>query len=128
MISKQEAEAIHNILIAKFGGRKGIRDVSLLESAIARPFAIFDNKELYPKAIEKAAAILESLEINHPFVDGNKRIAYTLMRLILLENDLDINASQSKKYDLVISVSKGESRFDEIVIWLKEKVTKQNSL
>jgi len=128
MISKQEAEAIHNILIAKFGGRKGIRDVSLLESAIARPFAIFDNKELYPKAIEKAAAILESLAINHPFVDGNKRIAYTLMRLILLENDLDINASQSKKYDLVISVSKGESRFDEIVIWLKEKVTKQNSL
>ncbi len=128
MISKQEAEAIHNILIAKFGGRKGIRDISLLESAIARPFAIFDNKELYPKAIEKAAAILESLAINHPFVDGNKRIAYTLMRLILLENDLDINASQSKKYDLVISVSKGESRFDEIVIWLKEKVTKQNSL
>lgn len=126
MISKQEAEAIHNILIAKFGGSKGIRDVRLLESALARPFATFDNKELYPDAIEKAAAILESLAINHPFVDGNKRIAYTLMRLILLENDFDITASQDEKYELVISVSKGESRFDEIVDWLKEKVTKQN--
>jgi death-on-curing protein len=126
MISKQEAEAIHNILIAKFGGSKGIRDASLLESALARPFATFDNNELYPNAIEKAAAILESLAINHPFVDGNKRIAYTLMRLILLENELDIIASQAEKYELVISVSKGESRFDEIVIWLKEKVTKQN--
>ena len=126
MISTNEAEAIHNILIAKFGGSKGIRDNGLLESALARPFATFDDKDLYPNAIEKAAAILESLAINHPFVDGNKRIAYTLMRLILLENKLDIVASQSEKYDLVISVSKGESRFDEIVVWLKEKTQKQN--
>lgn len=126
MISKNEAEVIHNILIAKFGGSKGIRDIALLESSLARPFATFDNNELYPGPIEKAAAILESLAINHPFVDGNKRIAYTLMRLILLENNLDINASQSEKYDLVISVSKGEARFEEIVIWLKGKVIDQN--
>lgn len=109
MISIKEAEVIHNILIAKFGGSKGIRDIGLLESSLARPFATFDNNELYPDPIEKAAAILESVAINHPFVDGNKRTAYTFMRLILLDNNLDINASQSEKYDLVISVSKGES-------------------
>lgn len=126
MISIKEAEVIHNILIAKFWGSKGIRDIGLLESSLARPFATFDNNELYPDPIEKAAAILESVAINHPFVDGNKRTAYTFMRLILLDNNLDINASQSEKYDLVISVSKGESRFEEIVIWLKEKVIDQN--
>lgn len=97
-----------------------------MESSLARHFATFDNNELYPDPIEKAAAILESVAINHPFVDGNKRTAYTFMRLILLDNNLDINASQSEKYDLVISVSKGESRFEEIVIWLKEKVIDQN--
>ena len=122
MISVKETEVIHNILIEKFGGSKGVRDISLLESALARLFATFDNKDLYPNPIEKASAILESIAINHPFIDGNKRTAYTLMRLILLENSLDIVATQSEKYDLVISVSKGEFRFDEIKSWLESKV------
>ena len=84
MIPIGEVEIIHNILIDRYGGSKGIRDIGLLESALARPFATFDDKDLYPHPVEKAAAILESVVINHPFVDGNKRIAYTLMRLLLL--------------------------------------------
>ncbi len=124
MISVKEAEVIHNILIDKFGGSKGIRDAGLLESALARPFATFDNTDLYPNTVEKASAILESIAINHPFVDGNKRIAYTLMRLFLLENGLDIIASQHEKYDLVISVSKGEFRFDDIKSWIESKLKK----
>ena len=83
MISIKEVEIIHNILIDKFGGSKGIRDIGLLESALARPFSTFDNKDLYENPIEKASAILESIVINHPFIDGNKRTAYTLMRLLL---------------------------------------------
>jgi death-on-curing protein len=90
MIDIKDVLNIHNILIDKFGGSKGIRDIGLLESAINRPFATFDNKDLYPTPTEKAAAILESILINHPFLDGNKRTAYVLMRLILLENGLDI--------------------------------------
>ena len=124
MISVKEVEIIHNILIDKFGGSKGIRDTGLLESALARPFATFDNKDLYATPIEKASAILESIVINHPFIDGNKRTAYTLMRLILLENELDISASQDEKYNLVILVSKGEYRFDEIRNWLQSKIKK----
>jgi death-on-curing protein len=126
MISLKEVEIIHNILIEKFGGTSGIRDHRLLESALARPFATFDQKDLYPSAIEKAAAILESIIINHPFIDGNKRIAYTLMRLILLENELDIDADQIEKYEIVISASKGENRFDEIRTWLESKVVNKN--
>ena len=124
MISIKETEIIHNILIDKFGGSKGIRDIGLLESALARPFATFDNNDLYPSPIEKASAILESIVINHPFIDGNKRIAYTLMRLILLENGLDIVASQKAKYDLVISASIGEYRFDEIKSWIQSNLKK----
>lgn len=124
MISIKEVEIIHNILIDKFGGSKGIRDIGLLESALARPFATFDDNDLYLNPTEKASAILESIVINHPFIDGNKRTAYTLMRLILLENGLDIFASQESKYDLVISASTGKFRFDEIKNWIQSNLKK----
>lgn len=125
MISIKETEIIHNILIDKFGGSKGVRDLGLLESALARPFATFNDEDLYPTPIEKASAILESIVINHPFVDGYKRTAYnTFMRLILLENGLDITASQQQKYDLVISASMGEFRFEDIRNWIQNNLKK----
>ena len=122
MISIKEVQIIHNILIDKFGGSKGIRDLGLLESALARPFATFDGKDLYPNAIDKASAILESIVINHPFIDGNKRIAYVLMRLILLENDADISATQEEKYKFVLAASKGKYRFEEIKNWIQSNL------
>ncbi|MDB5128294.1 type II toxin-antitoxin system death-on-curing family toxin [Mucilaginibacter sp.] len=119
MIDLNTSIHIHNILIDKFGGSKGIRDKALLESALNRPYATFDDIDLYPTGIDKAAALLESLIINHPFMDGNKRIAYVLMNLILRENGILLKASQDEKYKMVIGASKGELRFDEIKAWLK---------
>ena len=101
MISVSEAILIQDILIEKFGGTRGIRDRGLLESALSRPFQTFDNKDLYPSVIKKAAALIESILINHPFIDGNKRIGYVLMRLFLIDNGLDIFANQDDKYDFV---------------------------
>ncbi len=74
MIGISDVELIHQILIEKFGGSHGIRDKKMLESALARPFQTFDEKDLYQSPIEKAAALLESILINHLFIDGNKRI------------------------------------------------------
>ncbi len=59
-----------------------MRDGKALDAIINRPNATFEGKDLYPTAIDKAAAVLESTLINHPFIDGNKRIGYVLMRLI----------------------------------------------
>lgn len=126
MIELRDVLNIHNILIDKFGGSKGIRDQALLESAINRPFATFDNQELYPTPSDKSAAILESILINHPFLDGNKRTAYVLMRLILLDNGLDLAADQDEKYKMVISASMGEMRFDEIKSWIQKRLKKKN--
>ena len=120
MISIRDAEQIHKILIDTFGGAHGIRDISALESALKRPFQTFDNKELYPTAIDKAAALAESILNNHPFIDGNKRTGYVLMRLFLLENGRDINATQQDKYDFVIGIASGKIRFEEIVTWLEK--------
>ncbi|WKV14036.1 type II toxin-antitoxin system death-on-curing family toxin [Marivirga harenae] len=120
MISEEEAAEIHDILIDKFGGSRGIRDKELLNSAVNRPYQTFDGKELYPTAIDKAAAILESIVKNHPFSDGNKRTGYVLSRLMIMNDKLDIYADQDEKYDLVISVSKGEKDFEQIKDWLEK--------
>ncbi len=120
MISEKEVLKIHSILIERFGGSDGIRDQELLDSALHRPYQTFDGNELYPTPVDKAAAILESIVKNHPFVDGNKRTGYVLARLLLMSEHHDIQADQEKKYQLVISISKGELSFDQIKEWLKK--------
>ena len=122
MITLKEVERIHEVLIDKFGGSKGIRDRGILESAINRPFQTFDQTELYPLPVDKAAAIFESIISNHPFVDGNKRTAYVLMRLILRENSLDIFANQDEKYEFVITAAKGEIKYEQIRQWLNNHI------
>ena len=120
MIDKKEVLQIHQILIAQFGGLEGVREEGLLESALERPFSGFGETEFYPTAEEKAAAILESVVKNHPFIDGNKRTGYVLMRLILLEYGQDIEATQDEKYDFVIAVASGKISFAEIVDWIRK--------
>jgi len=126
MISEKEALEIHSILIERFGGSKGIRDKELLDSALNRPYQTFDGKELYPSPIDKAAAILESIVKNHPFIDGNKRTGYVLAKLLLMNKQLDIHTDQAKKYEFIISISTGEMNFDQIKKWLtKNSVNKR---
>lgn len=120
MIEISEALSIHRILIEKFGGLHGVRDESLLGSALQRPFQTFDAKPLYNSVLERAGALIESILINHPFVDGNKRTGYVLLRRYLIQNSLDINATEEQKFDLVIAIASGQIKFDDIVSWLKK--------
>lgn len=94
MIELEEVLKIHKLLIRQFGGSYGVRDKNSLNAAINRPFATFDQQELHPQPIDKAAAILESIIINHPFIDGNKRTGYVLARLMLLKSGIDIGRFQ----------------------------------
>jgi death on curing protein len=119
MISIEEVEKIHDILIEKFGGAKGIRDKGSLDAAIKRPYQTFDGKDLYSSPVDKAAAIFESIISNHPFIDGNKRTSYVLMRLVLLDSGLDLLTSQDEKFDFVMKAAKSELTFDEIKMWIR---------
>ena len=66
--------------------------------------------------------------INHPFIDGNKRMGYILMRLILIENNKDINASQEEKYEFVIGISSGKLKLPEIKLWITSRIIDKNKL
>jgi len=125
MITYQEALEIHQVLLEAFGGAAGVRDEGLLQSALDRPFAGFGESEFYETPVEKAGAILESIVKNHPFVDGNKRTGYVLMRLLLMHFGEDLQATQDEKYDFVISVASGRIAFPEIVTWIKEKLARK---
>ncbi len=120
MIELKEVIDLHTVIMETSGGSNGLRDEGSLLAALARPFATFDQADLYLTTIEKAAAIFESLIINHPFMDGNKRTAYVLFRLVLREGGLDITADKMTKYEMVIAASTGTIRFDEIKLWLGE--------
>ena len=123
MIDLQEVLDIHQVLIREFGGSQGVRDENGLKSALERPFSGFGENEFYPNPEEKAGAILESIVKNHPFIDGNKRTGYVLMRLVLINFGKDIQATQDEKYDFVIAVASGQLDFQEIVTWIKRRTT-----
>lgn len=107
-----------------YGGSYGVRDLEGLKSAISRPFQTFDTNDLYPTTIEKAAVLGESLIVNHPFIDGNKRTGFTAMIALIKEDSLQLTANQVEAYNLTIGISTGEIRFDGIVLWLEKNSIK----
>ena len=121
-IGLAEALAIHTEVVNESGGSHGLRDQGGLEAALARPYMTFDQAELYPEPLDKAAAMLESIVKNHPFVDGNKRAGYTLLRLTLNTFELDVSASDDEEYDLVIAVATSQMDVDAIRAWLRSRI------
>jgi len=124
MILLNDVLDLHDKSIEVYGGSKGIRDIGLLESAIARPFQTFGGEDLYPSPYDKAAAFAESLIINHPFIDGNKRTGMLGMATFLLENKIYIDTKDEDLYDMIIKISMGEINFEQITEWLKNNTAK----
>ncbi len=118
MISEADILLLHDYSIRDFGGTTGLRERDLLLSAIARPYQTFDGKDLYASPYEKAAALGESLIVNHPFLDGNKRTAFLAMLALLHEHGIEFSGSVEDTYGFVLAMSRGEKDFDAIAEWL----------
>ncbi|MBC7104269.1 MAG: type II toxin-antitoxin system death-on-curing family toxin [Parvibaculum sp.] len=113
-----EVLAIHEELIDLYGGAHGVRDMGAVESALFRP-----QTGYYEDVIAEAAALLESLAINHPFIDGNKRIAFAVADVFLRLNGYLFEEDPVDAYDFMIALfERGEFRFEKLEPWLREKV------
>jgi death-on-curing protein len=111
-----EVVAVHARLIARFGGAPGIRDRGALESALARP-----QSGYYTDIIQEAAALWESLSQNHPFVDGNKRVAVTIAAAFLRVNGRQLTFDDIDAFNFLIGLYEtGALRFGELETWLRD--------
>ncbi|MFY9488436.1 MAG: type II toxin-antitoxin system death-on-curing family toxin [Solirubrobacterales bacterium] len=123
-IEFREARVVHRKMIAIFGGTDGVRSDELLKSALARP----KNLCVYGSNVTiegLAAAYLMGIIRDHPFVDGNKRTAYSVMRAFLELNGRRLEASQAEKYETVMRVAAGGMDEDEVVEWLAARVVER---
>jgi death-on-curing protein len=111
-----EALELHRVLLERFGGKAGVRDLGLLESALARP-----RSGYYATLFQQAAALLQSLVMNHPFVDGNKRVAYALTKIFLRTNGqkLAVSADEGERF-IVREVIADRAELRAIAAWLEK--------
>lgn len=109
---------VHHRLIETTGGSHGLRDMGGLQAAVARPMATFDGQELYLDLFAKAAALLESLISNHPFVDGNKRTAIAAAGLMLRRNGRPLAATQEELFDFTMQMATGAAGLKDARDWL----------
>jgi death-on-curing protein len=113
-----EVLQIHHQLIESYGGIHGVRDKGLLESAVFRPQIGY-----YNNIAEEAAALMESLANNHPFLDGNKRIAFAATHTFLLVNGYDLEVDPLGAYDFMMrSIARGEFRFTLVLEWINDHI------
>ncbi|WP_223257472.1 type II toxin-antitoxin system death-on-curing family toxin [Phormidesmis priestleyi] len=116
--------ALHQDMVAAFGGATGVRDEGLLDSALAQPQATFGGEFLHSTIYEQASAYLYHISRNHPFIDGNKRTACAAMEAFLELNDYELTLSDEEEYQLVIEVAQGNMTKDEISTFLERCVQK----
>lgn len=117
---------IHDDLIQQFGGASGIRDASLLDSALHMPEAQFGGEFLHTTIYEMAAAYAFHICKNHPFLDGNKRTAYSVMLLFLGLNDFDFVDDDQEYYAVMMAVANGEMTKQQLSEWLEKVVFKRS--
>jgi death-on-curing protein len=124
-LSFAEVVALHRLVIESSGGSAGLRDLGALESAIAQPRMSFAGEDLYPSMAEKAAALCFSLVMNHPFVDGNKRVGHAAMETFLVLNGFELEAGVDQQEGLMLALAAGELDRVDLVRWVSEHLLRR---
>jgi death-on-curing protein len=111
----------HRRQIDTYGGSHGVRDIGLLESALAQPEATFGGEYLHSDVHEMAAAYFYHLAANHPFLDGNKRIAAVACMVFLRANGISIRTTNEELYEFTVGIASGQVEKPEIADWLRAR-------
>ena len=120
IFSKEQIISLHAQLIEETGGVGGLRDEGLLDSAMSAPFQSFGSIEPFPSIQQKAARLGYGLIMNHPFIDGNKRIGAHVMLVFLALNGIELEYSQDELASVILSVASGDSGFEHLLKWIIE--------
>lgn len=115
---------LHNLVIDASGGSHGLRDLGLLESAVARPKAGFSDEELYPTLFLKVGALVHSLLRNHAFVDGNKRTSMFAGMTSLELNGYTFEAKQKEIVNFALKIENDRLSVEEIAVWFEKHASK----
>lgn len=118
VLSKQQIIAMHHTLVVETGGLDGLRDEGLLDSAITASFQTFDSTELFQSIQQKAARLACGLVQNHPFLDGNKRIAAHTMLVFLALNGISLFYTQDELTSVFLKTAAGEVDYDDLLQWV----------
>ena len=119
-LTVQQVLFIHARVVKETGGAGGLRDLGALQSAVERPRLSYGSEDLYPDPFTKAAALLESLVGNHPFVDGNKRAGIVATALFLWLNRQRLVASNDEVEAFVVTVARGTADLATMAAWLSK--------
>ena len=122
MFDSETVIKIHDTAIARFGGEYGIRDIGLLEAALAQPFQGFGGVELYPTDAEKAARYAFEIVRNHPFVDGNKRTAAAVMGSYLRLCGHNFKPRHDELFSAIYLLASGEMGYGELAEWVRQQL------
>ena len=122
LLTVSEIIILHEKLMDATGGSYGLRDPGLLESAVLGCYQIFDDVELYPTLIEKAARMAFAVCKNHPFIDGNKRVAVTAMLVLLRMNSVSLLYTQAELVSLGLGIADGSADYNNIVTWINDHI------
>lgn len=120
-LSRGQVLDLHRLQIARFGGSPGLRDKGALESAVARPQMTFGGEDLYPDVPAKAAALMHSLVMNHPFVDGNKRVGAHAAVFFLIANHFQPGFAPRELTAVTLGVARGEVSAEALAIWIRQR-------
>jgi death on curing protein len=120
-----EVLELHRRVIAQSGGGSSVRDLKALDSALAQPCMTFDGKGHYPTLPEKAAEVGFSLVMNHPFVDGNRRMGHAAMETFLLLSGYEITRSTDEQERIILDLAAGNLGRDELVAWVRAHLTER---
>lgn len=123
-ILETAVHAIHDEQIAEHGGLQGVRDITLLQSALARPQNLVAYEE--PDIADLAASYAVGLAKNHPFNDGNKRTAFVVMELFLLLNGFDLVADDGACVLTMLNVAAGDMSEEELATWIRDNIQAQS--
>ena len=121
-LSLREILELHDKIIEVSGGARGMRDMRALESAINQPRVTFNRTDLYPDIIAKAAALCFFLVMNHPFVDGNKRIGHAAMETFLILNGFEIEATIDDQEKIILDLAAGKVDREQFTVWLSKHI------